>query len=848
MAIILRSSVMSRFFATLFSLASLCVAFGFHYPAWMRSQHHTNIHLLLQQGNHVKLGGAVVDYSPIDTQESKDNDVKESERFKYVKRLLLTYKGIYGDMLVPQSFIVPYNDSLWPTHASGIKLGSLVHNLRSKLQKSDHRKQELLSLGFCFNTRRLPYKVLKRALLCYRDHTGNMNVPNDFVVPANIPGWPAELCGLQLGYLLTSIRDGAYRVHRKDLLSIGYPPEAKSSLKGFDRFRAALLEYERNLGNMLVPSQFVIPEDSKWSQQLWGMKLGSYVSNVRASVLYVDRMDDLKELGFTYEARVMSFTFETLKAALYEFQDIEGDMLVPINFVVPLNGSRNSINGTSNSGVWPEDTRGIRLGRTVTMIRYNRSYVEHRNELERIGFSFTPRPKGNYGDFEFTKSMLIEFKDKFGHLQVDSKYVVPRDVPEWPSEWPESMQGNKLGRTVSHIKNGKLFGDRKADLIEIGFDYDHGSDRSSNYERTKSALMRFKQLYGDLNVPSTYIVPEKKEWSSSLWSCQLGQLVDSIRGGFAHVSQRNDLSAVGLDYDSQNLYEYDTTRKVLLEYKAIYGNMLIEKDYLIPSGNSMWPEEMWGLKLGQCAANIRKGYSFKTKKEELQSLGFNYARRETCNYDQFRSALLHFKGLYGDMNVPKKYVLPTSNVNQCEDMCSLNLGCVVSRVRSGQKFNEHSKDLELLGFDFNTQIKHSYELTRRMLVQYKALYGHLSICRGFIIPSDSADWPEEMHGQKLGGVVCTIQRGSYSDKRDDLLSIGFVFSSRKRKFDYECVKIALFKYRELFHGSTAVPYLFKIEEGSSWYPKETWGMPLGTLISRIRNGTKWPEKRSALLG
>ena len=74
------------------------------------------------------------------------------------------------------------------------------------------------------------------------------------------------------------------------------------------------------------------------------------------------------------------------------------------------------------------------------------------------------------------------------------------------------------------------------------------------------------------------------------------------------------------------------------------------------------------------------------------------------------------------------------------------------------------------------------------------------------------------------------------------------FAPEKRKFDYECVKIALYKYREAFHGSTAVPYLFKIEEGSTWYPEETWGMPLGTLVSRIRKGSKWPEKKSELLG
>jgi hypothetical protein len=769
----------------------------------------------------------------------------ENSKFAFVKRLLLSYQHLHGDMLVPQSFIIPKNSSSWPSDMWGIKLGSIVHNLRSKRRYTEESgREELLSLGFCFNTRRPPYKTFKAALRCYKTLHGDMEVAPDFIVPTDDAVWPEKLWGFELGPLAKATREGAFRSHRRDLLNIGFFRE-DIRLKGFARFRAALLEYEENYGNVLVPAPFIIPHEENWSKEFWGMKLGSYVSNVRAMALYIDQVDELKELGFNYEQQVMSFTFETLKAALYEYKEIYGDMSVPLNFVVPLDGKKMTLNNSVTNNVWPEDTRGIRLGRTVSMIRYGRSYVEHKDELRKIGFDFRPRPKANYGDYELTKSLLMKYKGMYGNLDVDSKFTVPGDIPGWPSEWPRSMHGSKLGKLVSSIRSGKLFLDKKEELMSLGFEYE--SDVNDGYDVLKAALQTFKDLYGDLNVPSQYVVPNKQKWPRLLWGMRLGDSVDSIRGGFSFTSRKSDLIGLGFDYNSRELYGYDVTKRALEIYKSLHGNMLVDDSFVVPSNSAQWSESMWGMELGRTVFNIRTGYSFRDKKEELQNLGFNFARRQICEYVEFKNALMHFRDLYGDLLVPKRYVLPTARVSQCEDMGGLNLGCMVVGARSGQKFREHREDLELLGFDFNTQVKYSYDLTRRMLVQYKALYGDLEIPTKFKVPSDE-HWPSEMWGQKLGSAATLIRYGSYPENRDDLLSIGFQFTERRKKYDYECVKVAVYKYREFTHGSVAIRRDFKIPEGSSWYPEETWGMPLGAIVARIKSGSKWQSKMSELLG
>jgi hypothetical protein len=119
--------------------------------------------------------------------ESKLSEMQsEDSKFAFVKLLLLSYQNLHGDMLVPQSFEIPKNCSSWSSDMWGIKLGSIVHNLRSNRRYTEKsRREELLSLGFCFNARRSPYKSFKEALRLYKTLHGDMEVAFDFIVPAD---------------------------------------------------------------------------------------------------------------------------------------------------------------------------------------------------------------------------------------------------------------------------------------------------------------------------------------------------------------------------------------------------------------------------------------------------------------------------------------------------------------------------------------------------------------------------------------------------------------------------------------------------------------------------------------
>ncbi|OQR95969.1 hypothetical protein THRCLA_22036 [Thraustotheca clavata] len=69
---------------------------------------------------------------------------------------LKTYRAIHGDTKVPKGFIIAQNDSNWPEHLWGIRLGGIVDKLRRSLRKNSknltqEQIDDLAQLGFVYN-------------------------------------------------------------------------------------------------------------------------------------------------------------------------------------------------------------------------------------------------------------------------------------------------------------------------------------------------------------------------------------------------------------------------------------------------------------------------------------------------------------------------------------------------------------------------------------------------------------------------------------------------------------------------------------------------------------------------
>ena len=70
--------------------------------------------------------------------------------------LLKNYFDVFGDLAVKRPFVVPNDESLWPTVFHGNKLGDYVHRIRINIKKGDvyleEDLREIEKLGFIKNT------------------------------------------------------------------------------------------------------------------------------------------------------------------------------------------------------------------------------------------------------------------------------------------------------------------------------------------------------------------------------------------------------------------------------------------------------------------------------------------------------------------------------------------------------------------------------------------------------------------------------------------------------------------------------------------------------------------------
>lgn len=78
------------------------------------------------------------------------NDARFNKVFEALKR----YKEIYGDLLVPQPFVIPEGSADWPKETWGVRLGARVNAIRSQgtfVNKNPERREMLDDIGFAWS-------------------------------------------------------------------------------------------------------------------------------------------------------------------------------------------------------------------------------------------------------------------------------------------------------------------------------------------------------------------------------------------------------------------------------------------------------------------------------------------------------------------------------------------------------------------------------------------------------------------------------------------------------------------------------------------------------------------------
>ncbi|KAG2801179.1 hypothetical protein JG687_00002867 [Phytophthora cactorum] len=116
---------------------------------------------------------------------------------------LETFKRKKGHCHVMKYFVVPSTEP-WPEKSHGLKLGTVINNIRSYSNYFDRTARNvdrLASVGFDLQIAQLKWdRRVEPMLDTFEELHGHRNVPTDFVVPSEAP-WQKSDWGIQLGKL-----------------------------------------------------------------------------------------------------------------------------------------------------------------------------------------------------------------------------------------------------------------------------------------------------------------------------------------------------------------------------------------------------------------------------------------------------------------------------------------------------------------------------------------------------------------------------------------------------------------------------------------------------------------------
>ena len=225
---------------------------------------------------------------------------------------LQTYNHIYGDVHVPSTYIVPWQDAGWPPVCWGYPLGNVLAKLRkqrsqnatvitrqsTKKRKSkkevqtldfsvlDTERRWLLEMGLNWDEKGSKRELLQQLLRTYESIHNTTKIPADFVIPSALP-WPESCWSMKLGKVVHNIRNGKGLYYGANVTEILPPSFHKISReKSFLRVYKALLVHQQLFGDLLVPRYFVVPRKDPWPEETWGMRLGINVQNIRSKTSY----------------------------------------------------------------------------------------------------------------------------------------------------------------------------------------------------------------------------------------------------------------------------------------------------------------------------------------------------------------------------------------------------------------------------------------------------------------------------------------------------------------------------------------------------------------------------------
>jgi hypothetical protein len=446
-------------------------------------------------------------------ESASANDI----RFQKVYVALATYKKLFGDLLVPQPFVVPKASSDWPEETWGLRLGARVNAIRSQgtfVNNNPARKDLLDAIGFVWS----PPKERRRG------RKPRMQ-PDDL-----------EFLEMQQD---SSFEEDEKRVTDGSASNVVDDNGSRDSLfdgifdfgKDFDLPAAERSSPRWNLDSARLPPMAakVAEQDTSSKDEEYNppRTLAESLSEATERALDVGII-----VGVTPNKRVIKgkrdknipwfnddfgddFVFEDVVEALISYKTIYGDFssLVDSDFVVPTRKEYTGFLDDDNMNMLDIDASS----RAAAAI----ANYEEKGQSDR--------------DKNFVAAEIKRLQQAIDQPdESEREFRATLTMEESTDQWPEHLAGMELGNIVKRIRDGSLevkhIPERKAQLDAIGFDWgDPKFFIDVPFEKSMCAMYAYYLVRGDMFVHEDFIMPDEDPWPHALAGYELGKAVKRIR-------------------------------------------------------------------------------------------------------------------------------------------------------------------------------------------------------------------------------------------------------------------------------------------------------------------------------
>jgi superfamily II DNA or RNA helicase len=344
-------------------------------------------------------------------------------------------------------------------------------------------------------------------------------------------------------------------------------------------YQIARKYYEEN-GNLEVPKRYLTPDG--YSLGTWIRTQRQVYANRSNGILTDKQIEMLDEIGMRWESSKELNWEKNFDVAKRYYQE-HGNLLVPID----------------------DKTGGISLGRWIAQLRhYRKNHIrsvylmpERMKALDEIGMVWDVH---EYLWEQNFKAATKYYREN-GNLEVPSAYI--------------DEDGVRLGAWLFSIKTakkqGELSKEQEERLQEIGMVWKE--KQSLAWEKSYQAVCKYKEKYGDLNIPVAYVSDDG--YKIGKW---LRRQREAYKKGMSDIRKRK-LDEIGMVWEAKD--PWNTKFEMVKEFYGKYGHVKIPRNYVVEGvWISRWLSEQVARLNGK--SKVKKELS-KEQIQKLESVGIS---------------------------------------------------------------------------------------------------------------------------------------------------------------------------------------------------------------------------------